>query len=501
VDFPDYVRLLRRGWPVVLAFIVIGIAGGVALTLATPKVYKAGVQLFVATTSGTSGASQLASGNSFVQSQVQSYTSIATSPAVTGPVVRQLRLGRFGITAQDLAGKISSSAPVNTVLVDINVTDHDPTRAAAVANAVARQFSLVVERTEQTQANATPVVKLTVIHPASVPSRPIKPVPLLNIGLGFVLGLLAGVLVVLLRNTLDNTVKAPSDFDDLGLSVLGMVPLDRRAAKAPIALRRDPHGARAESYRQIRTNLQFLNVDNAPRVIAVTSAVPAEGKTTTAMNLAAVLAEAGYRVCLLEADLRRPTLASRLGLIPDVGLTTVLIGKVPLERALQNVGRNLAVLTSGPLPPNPSELLHAAQTRTVIRTIADHVDYTIIDTSPLLPVADAAEIAALADATLVVHRAGKTTRDQAARSVEVLDRIGERPVGVILNMVTRSNGRPDDEYGNYYASRPKKDRHGDREPEPDGVVPNAAGSFKTANGHVAEPATDPAAGSGKATKG
>ncbi|MBO0882553.1 MAG: polysaccharide biosynthesis tyrosine autokinase, partial [Mycobacterium sp.] len=381
MDLRDYVRVLRRGWPVILAFVIVGLAAGIGLTLTSTKVYQASVQLFVAASQVTN-ISQLASGNTFTQNQVQSYTSIATSPAVTGPVVRQLGLGRLGITPQDLAAKISSDAPVNTVLVNIHVTDHDPARAARLANAVANRFASVVEHTEQTKANGSAVVKLTVIHPATVPGSPIKPVPVLNIGLGFVLGLLLGVGVVIVRDVLDNTVKGPSDFDELGVSVLGKVPLDKRTAKNPIALRGDPHSTRAEAYRLLRTNLQFVNVDNPPRVIAITSAVPGEGKSTTAMNLAAVLAEAGYRVCLIDADLRRPTLASTLGLVPDVGLTTVLIGKVPLERALQNVGRNLAVLTSGPIPPNPSELLHTAQTRTVIRTIADHVDYTIIDTPP-----------------------------------------------------------------------------------------------------------------------
>ena len=185
----------------------------------------------------------------------------------------------------------------------------------------------------------------------------------------------------------------------------------------PIAFRGDPHSVRSEAYRQLRTNLQFVNVDHAPRIIAVTSAIPGEGKTTTALNLAAALAEAGHRVCLIEADLRRPTIAKTLGLVADVGFTTVLIGQSTVEAALQNVGRNFAVLTSGPVPPNPSELLISEQARHVIEAVIAQTDYTIIDTAPLLPVTDGAEVAALADATVVVHRAGKTTRDQAGRSV------------------------------------------------------------------------------------
>jgi len=145
--------------------------------------------------------------------------------------------------------------------------------------------------------------------------------------------------------------------------------------------------------------------------------------------------------------------------VGDVGFTTVLIGKAPVESVLQNAGRNLAVLTSGPVPPNPSELLISEHAREVIADIASKVDFTIIDTAPLLPVTDGAEIATIADATLIVARSGKTTRDQAQRSVEALAKVGERPVGVILNMITRGRGNYDYGYGYYYTDyRPKRSK-------------------------------------------
>ena len=278
-------------------------------------------------------------------------------------------------------------------------------------------------------------------------------------------------MIVVLRDVMDNTVKGPRDFEDLNVPVLGHVPFDKRVAKTPIAFRGDPHGPRSEAYRQLRTNLQFIDVDNPPRVIAVTSALPGEGKTTTAINLAAALAEAGNRVCLVETDLRRPTLARSLGLVGDVGFTTVLIGKTPVESVLQNAGRNLAVLTSGPLPPNPSELLLSEQAKALIASIAEQVDFVILDTPPLLPVADGAEMAIIADATVLVHRAGKTTHDQVQRAVQVLAKVDRRPVGAILNMVTRSGARYGGyEYGYYYvdyaAQTPKvkkADRKGDKD--------------------------------------
>ena len=457
MDLRDYLRILRRGWPLVLVFVVLGTAAGVGITLATTKIYQASVQLFVAT-NGTTDPTQLAQGNAFAQAQVQSYTSIATDPRVTGPVVKKLNLA---ISPSQLAGDISADAPQNQVLINLHVTNADPQLAARLANTVAAQFAEVVQSTAQTNAGGAPVVKLTVIHPATVPSSPVKPSKLVNIGLGFVIGLLVGIGVVVLRDVLDNTVKGPQDFDELDVPVLGMVPFDKRTDREPIAFRADAHGARAEAYRQLRTSLQFVNVDHAPRIISVTSAVPGEGKTTTAVNLAAALAEGGFRVCLVEADLRKPTIAKTLGLVAEVGFTSVLIGKAPIEAVLQNAGRNLAVMTSGQVPPNPSELLISKQAKSVIAEIARNVDFTIIDSAPLLPVADGAEVALMSDATLVVHHAGKTTRDQAAQSVEALDKVGLRPVGVVLNMVARGRGYADGYY--YYTYRPERSRARRRE--------------------------------------
>ncbi len=460
MNLRDYVRVLRKGWPILLTLLTLGVAGGIGLTVASDKVYQSTVQVFVATSTSTD-PSQLAQGNTFTQERVQSYTSIANAPAVTTPVIAQLRLR---LTPDQLATKITADAPLNKVLINLHVIDPSPIQAARIANAVAKQFNQVVQRTEQTDGSGKPVVKLTVIHPGTVPSAPIKPNKIVNLGLGLVVGLLLGVGVVVLRDLLDNTIKGPKDLEALNVPLLGAVPYDKRTAKAPIAFRGDPHSIRSEAFRQLRTNLQFVNVDEAPRIIAVTSAVPGEGKSTTAMNLAASLAEAGHRVCLVEADLRRPTVARTLGLVADVGFTTVLIGAVRLEDALQNAGRNLAVLTSGQIPPNPSELLISGQARALIREIAGQVDYTIIDTAPLLPVADGAEVAAMADATLVVHRAGKTTREQVARSIEALAKVGERPVGAILNMITRSSGRYDYEQSYYYTYRPDKSRAAGRRP-------------------------------------
>jgi capsular exopolysaccharide synthesis family protein len=459
VDLRDYVRVLRKGWATILAFVVIGIGIGVGLTLATTRVYEANVQMFAFVPNAGSDANgaNANQGNLYAESAVQTLTAAVNSPQVLKPVMTDLHLGSSLAKQHELEASITADAPLNKTLINIHVTNTDPTLAATIANKVAEHFTaFAADLTSGKLGNKKTIepgniVIVTPLHPAAIPSAPVKPNKILNIGLGLVVGLLIGVGVAVLREVLDNTVKGPHDFDELGVPVLGLVPYDKRTPRAPVAFRSDPHSGRSEAYRQVRTNMQFVDVDNPPKIIAVTSAVPGEGKTTTAINLAAALAEAGSRVCLVEADLRKPSVAEALGLVGDVGFTTVLIGKAPVQTVLQNAGRNLAVLTSGPIPPNPSELLISQHARQLIANLADNVDFLVIDTPPLLPVSDGAELATIADATLLVHRAGRTTRDQAARSVEALAKVGKRPVGVILNMITRAAGKYEYEYAYYYA--------------------------------------------------
>ena len=487
MELRNFIRVLRRGWLIIFVLVVLGGGAGVALTLLSTKTYQSTAKIFVASNAAaTDTGGALQGGNNFTQDRTGAYVIFAKSPLVTSSVVYYLQNVQTGLPRTQFAGLDSSAVAQRTtasvddtkVVIDIVVTDGNPQRAAAIANALSVAFRFAVQDNEQVlnptatdpptipyvantdnqyyDLTAAPdfdnsVVKLQTIYPARVAGGPISPKPVLNIGLGVLVGLLLGLGIVVLRDVLDNTLKGPSDFEKVGVPVLGTVPFDKRAARSPIAFRSDPHSARSEAYRALRTNMQFVDVDNPPHVIVVTSAMPGEGKTTTSINLASALAEAGYRVCLVDADLRRPSVAKTLGLVGDVGFTSVLISKdTEVEDVLQNAGRNLAVLTSGPVPPNPSELLISEHARSVLADIAAKVDYCVIDTPPLLPVTDAAELSTIADATVVVARAGKTTVDQSKRSLEALAKVGEKPVGVILNMISASGGN-DYSYGYYYA--------------------------------------------------
>ncbi|MGW5341642.1 polysaccharide biosynthesis tyrosine autokinase [Streptomyces sp. HUAS TT3] len=455
MDLHGFLKALARRWPTVVVCLVLAIGAALAATSLSTPVYEARTQLFVATRTGDDTA-QLNQGQSFTQARVQSYAAIVTTRQVTRPVVEELRLRT---TPEELASRITAVAPLNTVLIDITVRDTEPKRAARIANAVAQRFSAVVERLEAPKyapgsersrssrtGDAASPVSLGVTQEAVAPVGPVSPRPLLNLAAGVLGGLLLGAGLVALRENLDTTLKTSEALGEFTvLPGLGTIPYDRNVPKQPL-VSADGHSPRAEAIRKLRTNLQFSQVDDPPRIIVVTSSVPGEGKTNTAVNLALSLAEAGVSTCLVDGDLRRPCVASTFGLVQDAGLTTVLIGQACIEDVMQQVGGGLSVLASGALPPNPTELLASARMEEVLRDLADTYEVVIVDTAPLLPVADTVGLASLAQGALLVVRAAKTSREQVRTAAESLDRVGVRVLGTVFNMAPVPRG---DRYGTY----------------------------------------------------
>jgi capsular exopolysaccharide synthesis family protein len=247
--------------------------------------------------------------------------------------------------------------------------------------------------------------------------------------------------------------------DVVGLPLLGSIQFDNSARKAPLIVGGQLRSLRAEAFRHVRTNLQFVDVDHPIKLFVVTSSIAAEGKSTTATNLAIVFAETGARVLLIEADLRRPRVSDYLGLERAVGLTNVLAGQVAIDEVLQKWGTDgLTVLPCGSIPPNPSELLGSQNMVDLLSVMRQRFDTIIIDTPPLLPVTDAAVASVLADGVVIVVRHGRTNRAQLAAAVRSLESVDARVLGCVLNMQpakqTEGRGRYDG-YG-YYEDAPAK---------------------------------------------
>ena len=197
-----------------------------------------------------------------------------------------------------------------------------------------------------------------------------------------------------------------------------------------------PSASRAEAFRQLRTNLQFVDIEHPLRSVVVTSSVPGEGKSTTTCNLAITLAQAGLQVILVEGDLRRPRIADYMGMERAVGLTSVLLGRTQLDDALQAWGDGaLQVLASGPLPPNSSELLGSQGMQDLLRELENRADIVLIDAPPLLPVTDAAVLGTLTSGLVMLIRSNQTRREQVARAVATVNAVGATLLGGVLNMV------------------------------------------------------------------
>lgn len=450
MDLYDIFRILRRNWVLVAASTLAGLLVAGALSALSAPVYKAETQLFVAIQSSGS-VQELQQGNTFSQARVQSYVQTVDSPKVLQPVVDQLGLP---LTAEQLATRVTATTEVNTVLVNISVTDASPVQAAAIAQAVANSLIQAVDdlETPKTGGGRSPV-SLSVIKPAISPSMPSSPNTRLNLLLGLLVGLVLGTGAAIMRSVLDNRIRGEADLRKITeVPLLGGIAFDQDASRKPLLTQCAPQSPRAESFRQLRTNLQFANFSQRNKSVLVTSSLPGEGKSTTATNLAIALAQAGHSVCLVDADLRRPMVHEYLGLARNAGLTTALLGLADVQELLQPWGaEGLHVLASGQIPPNPSELLGSEEMKQLLLGLEEAFDTVIIDAPPLLPVTDAAVLSQHVGGVLVVVGSQRIRLNDLAKSLNALAMVGSNILGVVMNRLPKKG--PDSYSYSYYSSR------------------------------------------------
>ncbi|MGN6407159.1 MAG: polysaccharide biosynthesis tyrosine autokinase [Curtobacterium sp.] len=445
----DYVRVLRRHVVLIVATLVLGLVAGAGFSFLQTPVYQSTSKVFVGLNS-VSTVQELNAGSTFVQQAVASYANLVTTDSVLEPVINRLDLPT---TPNALAGQITATTPLNTVVIDITVSDTSPQRAAAIANAVASQLSTSVDSLTPS-AGKQNAVAVSKVDSAVAPSSPTTPRIPLNISLGGLVGLALGLVLAFLHERLDSRIRGQRDIELVtDRPVLGGITYDPRAAREPLIVRDDPRSVHAEAFRSLRTNLQFLDFGGASRAFVVTSAVENEGKSTTAANLAIAEADAGRRVLLVEADLRKPKVAEYLGLPSGAGLTDVLIGEVPLDEAVQSWGdRGMQVLAAGRIPPNPSELLQSGAMVDLIGAMRERFDTVIFDAPPLLPVSDAAILAHATSGAVMVAAAGRTNRLELRAALGAVHQIDAKVLGIVLTMLP-TRGADAYAFGRYgYAS-------------------------------------------------
>lgn len=445
MEISDYLRLLRKRWLTVVVVTALAVLAAVVGTLSTTPRYTATAQVFVST-QATDNAAELLQGSSFTQQRVRSYANLVGTPRVLDQVVEELGLSQ---DARTLGSQVSATVPPETVLIDISVTDTDAAAAAAIANAVATSFGETVSELEAPAEGEASPVRVSTVDEAIAPASPSSPNLLRNLALALVLGLAGGLGLALLRHTLDTGIRGEADLALVtDASVLGGIAFDPEARERPLIVQASPHSSRAEAFRQLRTNLQFVDVAHHVRSYVLTSSVPGEGKSTSTANLAITMAEAGMRVCLVEGDLRRPKVAEYLGLDSAVGLTTVLIGKADIADVMQPWGSGtLDVLPSGQVPPNPSELLGSKAMIDLLRKLEVEYDIVLIDAPPLLPVTDGAILSKLAGGAVLVVGSNKINRGELTKALGTLESVDANLLGVVMNMLPT---RGPDSYS-YYA--------------------------------------------------
>jgi capsular exopolysaccharide synthesis family protein len=482
--FRTYLAVLRRRKWWVVSIALLGLWASLALSVTAHKQYSATAQVLVQPSTQTSalGAVQ----QPVTPTEVQTELQLVTSAPVQRTVSQQLG----NVPA------VSAAEVAQTNVIAITATSGVPARAARIANTYAKAFvgyqqtvasrNLAAAETQlQSQisslakqlkslgsdSTASPettallnqeaVLKeqlaqmqvsgvvgpggVELVTPAQPPTSPSSPKPVQNAMLGLAAGLLLGLGAAFLRDSLDDTLSSKEAVEHAASSpVLVMVPMVtswRRSRKALVVSVTDPTSPAAESYRSLRTSLQFARQEGEMRSLVVTSPAAGDGKTSTIANLGAVFAQTGERVVLVSCDLRRPRLGEFFGLDEEAGLTTILLGQRSLEESLRPVAGydRLLVLPAGPIPPNPAELLDSGHARQIFATLRDSFDLVLIDSPPVLPVTDAVVLSKHADATLLVAAAGQTTRGDLRRAVEKLAQVNATILGTVLNQVTRQN--------------------------------------------------------------
>lgn len=444
MELKDYVRVVRQRWISIVTATLLGLALASGYTFLQTPQYQAKSQLFV-TVKGGATAADVSQGNAFAEKRVTSYVNLATSPRVLQAASEELKING----AKALADKVVATSPAQTVLIDITASDPNAELAADIANSVATQLITAVNQVEDVN-----IVHLSIFEratPAIAPSSPKAPV---NLALGILLGLLVGTCYAFLREMLDTRVRSLADVEQtVEAGILGTFSVDASVEDQPLVTQGDQFSLRAESFRQLRTHLHFTNLDGGPQTVVVSSSVSGEGKTSTAVNLAIMLAESGTRVLLVDADLRRPRVARTLGIEGSIGLSGVLSHTVELEDAIQPWGRGgaLHVLASGRSAPNPSELLGSPTMEKLIARFEAEYEVVIIDAPPLLPVTDPAVLGSMSSGVvLVVSADGRTNRNDLAQAVANLESVNARLLGVVINRLEKSaNGH------GYYDYRPE----------------------------------------------
>ena len=428
----DFLLVMRARWRVIVASTLLVLAAAAAVTWAQTPVYTAEARFYLAAQDTVKGRENRGT-YVVTREDLNTYVAVLGSPAVLDPL--RETLGLEPDTPLDVAAEVS---PESSIL-SVTARSSDPELAAEIANAVgpqlaevAAQFSVLLQATGQK-------IAATTITPATVPTVPSSPDAQRNLLLGLLAGLCLGTGLAFVRHALDTKVRTDADIQAMSKGpILAALPDEGSSAKG-LGVVEDPHTAYAESVRRLRTNLLFVDVTTGTHSFVITSAMPGEGKTRTAVNLALAMAKAGGRVLLVDADLRNPSVARVMHLVESVGLTTVLLGRATVEDVVQKWrDTELFVMAAGQVPPNPSELLGSEPMRVLFDQLSEEYDFILVDSPPLVPVVDAVLLDKLTGGMLMVVASNRTKKRYLASALRSLETVGADVSGFAWNFVSTS---------------------------------------------------------------
>ena len=431
MSFAEYVVLLQRRWRIWTATSLAGVLIALGFNAYSPPEYTAVATSFVTVAdTANSGPGAIFQGSQFAVQRMASYSALSSSPDVLNPVIAKLDLD---VPLRQFREMVDVTSPADSVLLKVSVKDSDRERAAATADEVSKQLGLLIEELETPRGRAASWVKVTLTQPAEVPLLPSSPRVFLNLLLGLIGGAALGLLISLLRHSLDRRIKTAHDIEAItNMASLGSTVFSRAARRQPLVAM-NYRSVGAERYRTIRTALKFVDVDHQLRHFVVSSPMPGDGKTSVASNLAISWAQAGANVCLVDAGLRKPVISRVFDVSGTAGLSDVLVGDVKLDEVLTSWNNGmLTILPAGSLPPDPTAMLGSEAMAHLVANLKTRYDIVIYDSDPMMAVTDAAVLSRLVDGLVLVIRSGSTTRDHLSACLETVRKTRLTLLGTVL---------------------------------------------------------------------
>lgn len=443
MELKEYFEILKKRLKLILLITLCStIVSGVISVFFIKPTYKADISVIIsqAKSEGTSN-SQTYNDLIMYQKMVKTYAELAKSRMVAENVLDNLKLD---IKVGQLQSMLTVTPKGDTEFLTISIKAQDPKQAQDLANQYAKSLKIVGNEVKK-------VDNIQLLDEALLPTGKDSPRVSLNIAIAFFLGVMVSIGLVFLLEYLDNTIKTKEDIErNLELPVIGLLPYDETLAEGKVQqliTYTDPKSNTAESYRTLRTNIQFSSLDKDIKSIVITSTKPGEGKSTIVSNMAITMAQSGKKVLLMDCDFRKPAIHKKFGVTNSKGLTNVLLKDKKFDECILLTRQdNLHVVTSGPVPPNPSELLGSNKFKILLKHLASIYDVILLDAPPTLLVTDAQILSSICDGTVLLTSYGETEKEALAEANSLLVKVNANILGVVLNRI------PEGSKGNYYGS-------------------------------------------------